>query len=347
MRGVAAIAVVMLHARALFSPLWAPNGGLAVDLFFMMSGFIIAHAYEAKLHGSLTRLRFLTLRLIRLYPLYLLGLVLGVTEAVFELKFGRTQAWSLGHLLTAVLFNAPMLPAPGPVGASVFPLNPPGWSLFFEILINTAYALALPLLSNRVLTAIVAAAGLALVGLVLLDGNLNVGAEWGAFAGGFARVAYSFTLGLLGYRVRDRWARWRISPLWLLGLAVILFTVNAGPWLGVYQLACILVVMPIMVMLGSATEPGPLLRPAFRFLGLTSYAVYSLHYPLVMACEGLSRKLLPHGGAGLSPWIGVGFLTVLLIGCAIVDKVYDTPVRRWLTRLGRPAGAKLATRPAG
>jgi peptidoglycan/LPS O-acetylase OafA/YrhL len=346
MRGIAAIAVVILHAQSLFSPLWCPNGGLAVDLFFVMSGFIIAHAYEARLRTSLSRLRFIVLRLIRLYPLYLLGLLLGITEAVFEILFGRTQAWSVGRLVTAVLFNAPMLPAPGASWQQIFPLNPPGWSLFFELVINIAYVLALPLLTNRVLAVIAATSAAALATMCVFAGNLNFGSEWAVFGGGFARVGFSFTIGILGYRLRDAWRPWKVSPLLLLGLAAVIFTVDAGPFTGVYQLACVLLIMPAMVLLGSATEPGPRLQPAFRFLGLTSYAVYSIHYPLVMASKGVVRKLLPDAAGGPTIWIGLIFLVALLIGCAVIDKVYDTPVRRWLTRLGRSEARELAPRSA-
>src|SRR3546814_437616 len=93
MRGVAAIAVVLLHVPALFGQIRAPNAGLAVDMFFVMSGFIIAHAYEHRLRENLTWRRFAILRLIRLHTLYELGLLLGVTEATFNTLFVRSMGW--------------------------------------------------------------------------------------------------------------------------------------------------------------------------------------------------------------------------------------------------------------
>ena len=70
-RGIAAALVAMRHAGALFPGWDFPNSGLAVDLFFVISGFVVASAYDRRLADGLTLGAFMRIRLIRLYPLYL------------------------------------------------------------------------------------------------------------------------------------------------------------------------------------------------------------------------------------------------------------------------------------
>src|SRR6185437_6209521 len=80
LRGVAALAVVLYHYA---SDLIAPHGYLAVDLFFAMSGFVIASAYEAKLKDGLDVRGFLGIRAKRLAPLWMLGAIVGFVLAAF------------------------------------------------------------------------------------------------------------------------------------------------------------------------------------------------------------------------------------------------------------------------
>src|ERR1700761_1914630 len=77
LRGIAALAVVLYHLPLPLHAL-APRGYLAVDLFFLMSGFVVAAAYEERLLSGLSTAAFALVRLKRLWPLYGLGVVLGV-----------------------------------------------------------------------------------------------------------------------------------------------------------------------------------------------------------------------------------------------------------------------------
>lgn len=339
LRGVAAIAVVVVHAPFLFAPIPAVSAGLAVDLFFVMSGFIIAHAYEAKLLSGLSGGRFIILRLIRLYPLYLLGLMIGVAQVLGEISFGSAQLWTFRHLGQAIAAGLLMLPStasPHDVeAAAIFPLNPPSWSLFFEVVVNIAYALLACLLRTRVLLVVVAIAGLALLVLGIRDGDLHFGSHWHNFGGGFARVAYSFGTGVLIYRLARHGVPFRIHSTIILAVCGMIFLIDPGAYTGIYELACVLVILPALVVLGISTEPVGRLRSTFSFLGLISYGVYCLHFPLVLGVKGVLQKLTGSDISYLAPWTGIAFLAVLILLCWIVDKAYDAPVRKLLAGLGK------------
>ena len=123
MRGVSALAVVLFHAEALAGTQMAPGGYLAVDLFFVLSGLVIAHAYEGWLLQTLTPIAFMRHRLIRFYPLYLLGLVLGVGLMTLEILVSPPAVLTPGQVTGATVAGLAFLPAP--FGTSLYPLNVP------------------------------------------------------------------------------------------------------------------------------------------------------------------------------------------------------------------------------
>src|SRR5262249_19215172 len=144
----------------------AQGAYLAVDVFFALSGFVLAHSYERKLLTDLSLVGFMRIRLRRLYPLYFLALVVGGLIAL-----GR------GEDVTAA-FTTGLLFLPAPQGDVLFPLNVPAWSLFFELVINFAYALTIRFLTNRALGVIIAAGAVAVVALALSYGGMDVGWGW-------------------------------------------------------------------------------------------------------------------------------------------------------------------------
>ena len=142
------------------------KGYLAVDFFFMLSGFVLAFGYQRRLDGGWSTKDFLATRLARLYPLYLLGLMLGFVVSVAD------PAMQMGvHGWESAVLNLFMLPAwvsrhPGPLHA--FPYNIPAWSLLFEIVANVIHALFLRRRSTGFLIAIIA---ISAAGTDRLDGQ--------------------------------------------------------------------------------------------------------------------------------------------------------------------------------
>ena len=214
----------------MWAPLTAPSAYLAVDLFFLMSGFIIEHAYGGRLSAGLGPGRFLVQRLVRLYPLYLVGTAItaiAIAAALLEGEAGLK--WTLPSLVRSIGFSAAMLPTPAvPPLESLYPLNVPAWSLFYELLVNWAFAATYRWWSRTRLTVAIAVAALGLCYSCWATGNLNLGSNHGALAALAAgsRVVFSFALGVLACRrgwaarVPGRWAP--PPPLLLLGALLLL-----------------------------------------------------------------------------------------------------------------------------
>lgn len=333
MRGVAALAVVWGH----LGDAWSNAGGqdyiLAVDFFFVLSGFVIAHAYQNKLETGLPVLAFYRMRAIRLYPLLMVGAFVGGISLL--VLHADEPAWSLGRIAATTLLAALALPSFLLPTNAAFPANGPAWSLFFELVANFAYAPVARLLTrNRlVLLTIIGAVMLAID--TMHRGTIESGWSRDQLYGGFVRVFFGFTCGLTLYHVRPLW---KISQRWgvtfLLLLAAILFSPITH--YGVGQLGLVVIIMPALVWLGSAIEVTGLLGVWGTTLGAMSYPVYILHKPVLELSTRVFGRLAP--GVDWHVWavIQIGMFAALAwAGLRFLDE----PVRTWLTRRLRHSGS--------
>ncbi len=195
LRGVAAFSILLLHLeRPSFH--MPPGAYTAVDLFFLMSGFVIAGAYEHRI-PEIGVWGFMRARLIRLYPMLLIGLL--ILPAYCVTVFARHGVWLakpsdiLGSLGAGLLFLPSHLSSSRLWDeALLFPLNGPVWSLMFEMVVSLAYALLLRWLSQRALVFIVVASGSVLVAAQLRLGGIDLGWGWPTVWGGLPRATFSF-----------------------------------------------------------------------------------------------------------------------------------------------------------
>lgn len=327
-RGVAALCIVILHSPRLFGP--APVFlALAVDLFFALSGFVLAHAYEDRLRRGMTPLAFLRQRWARLYPLYAVGFLLGVVHAVLCITYNSpTEHWSWRELYIALPFAAFMLPVPAVQG--LFPLNGPMWSIFFELLANLLWvAFWRPLQSVRILFGTVLVCGGLYVCALMYVEAPALGLTWTTFPGGLARVCYSFGAGLLVHRLRPRLRTPRVPPLVLMGVLPVMALLSPGP---IVQLLSVLLVFPLVVLLGAGSEPRAATQGIYAALGKASYCVYVLHRPLAALLYAAALQFAGWRLEAIAPWGGLLFLAGLVAAGLVLTDVFETPARRWLTR---------------
>jgi peptidoglycan/LPS O-acetylase OafA/YrhL len=103
-RGIGAVAVMLLHFASLNGLSWMPRAWIAVDLFFILSGFVLMHSYSQKItDGRLNFLAFFKIRLIRLMPLYLVGLVLGYLGMTYSCRLPGGSCEE--HVLPALVYG--------------------------------------------------------------------------------------------------------------------------------------------------------------------------------------------------------------------------------------------------
>ena len=213
LRGVAALTVVCFHLFEAYATSHLDqrinHGYLAVDFFFILSGFVVGYAYDNRWRRMSVG-EFLKRRLIRLQPMVVIGALIGA--AMFYTQ--GCSVWDVSKvtvaaLLAATLMNALMIPAtPGVeirgVG-EMYPLNGPSWSLFFEYIGNLLYAFLLRRLLTRALAAWVALAGCGLAAFALWGpyGDICVGFALTGdnIVGGSLRLLFAFSAGLLLSRV--------------------------------------------------------------------------------------------------------------------------------------------------
>jgi peptidoglycan/LPS O-acetylase OafA/YrhL len=333
LRGIAAIGVLVFHMGGGFTPIAAPGGYLAVDLFFMMSGVVLANAYEARFAAGMGMLDFMRARLIRLYPLYLVGTLLGIVVTLASLHGRNSQNWDPASLARAAALAVFFLPnfSARPVN-EMFPLNIPCWSLFFEILVNFLYVVFWPLLSSPRLVVVALLTGAVVGWASAHGGNLDQGSIGSSFGIGLARTVFGFCVGVLIARCIP--VHRGQSNLGVVLIVTVVGIAIAGrpqhEFRALWDALCVLVVFPLIVYFGTLIDPGSTLRRIATFLGVTSYALYLLHSPLSSILNSATRFVGLGSGA---PYLGLAVLAFLLAGCWLIDRYFDMPIRRQLSRI--------------
>jgi len=329
-RGVAALLVVVYHSALIYGSPLASSGYLAVDLFFALSGFVIAHSYDERLGTNLSAMRFIFLRAIRFWPLYVIGLAIGASYEILLILTHNSFALPLGVVASYIITNILFVPYFFKSRFnSVFPLNGPSWSLFAELVVNVAYAIFIRYLSRRVLIMIILLSGVCVGFDAIRFGSLDVGFSTTNFWAGIARAVFSFSVGI--YLYRDQW-RTKLIPMYATITAVVVALLLPVPTTirPFYDLSFAFVISPCIVIAATSEVPPGLTRRVGHLLGEVSFAVYAIHRPLLNYAETLVKRThIPRELAVIIFIIGVTFLALLL------HRAVDAPIRRWLSsRLG-------------
>lgn len=356
LRGVAALLVMWYH---IFEGYAFAGGGLietfnhgylAVDFFFILSGFVIGYAYDDRWNKGFTMKDFFKRRLIRLHPMVVMGAVLGAITFCIQgsVQWDGTQVpFSMVMLsLLCLLFFIPAVPGAGYEvrgNGEMFPLNGPCWSLFFEYVGNILYALFIRRLSNKMLAVLTALLGISLVSFAIFDvsGYGNMGVGWTLdgtnFIGGALRMLFPFSLGMLLSRnfkpLPVRGAFW-ICAILLLALFSVPYLEGAQPVCvnGVYEAFCVVVAFPLILWIGaSGTTTDERSSKICKFLGDISYPVYVIHYPFMYLFYAwlIKNQLFTFEQTWLVA-LGVYAWNILLAYLCL--KWYDEPIRKYLAK---------------
>lgn len=365
LRGVAAILVVMFHILETFtngdhSKQIINHGYLAVDFFFVLSGFVIGYAYDDR-WGKMTLGNFFKRRLIRLHPMIIIGMIIGAITFYFQDSFffpaiAGTPVWKM---LLVMVIGFTLFP----VGSSLdirgwtemHPLDGPAWSLFFEYIGNILYALFIRKLSNKILAVLVFIAGAALIHLAVTSPHGDVIGGWSIqpeqLRIGFTRLLYPFFAGLLLSRIVKP-GKINNAFLWSSLILIVIFSIprvgnNDQMWMnGLYDSLSIILIFPLIVFIGASGEvTGKVSTRISRFLGNISYPLYITHYPIIymfMAWIANNQEFIngtPNGKLTMV-FVAIGVLVVTVSLSYACFKLYDVPVRNWLTKRFLPKSAK-------
>lgn len=368
LRGVAALVVILFHGFETYIPFFGTqhinHGYLAVDFFFVLSGFVIGYAYDDR-WDRMSTWSFFKRRLIRLHPMVVAGTLFGAClfffgESDYFSLIGGTEPWKF---FLCIVLGLLMIPAGTGLDirgwGETNSLNGPNWSLTFEYIGNILYAFVLRRLPTVVL-------GMLCVASAFLTMNLALGWDvLGFFAQpkydviggwsitpdqmyvGFSRLLYPFLCGLLISRLLPKFITKENpsgSPLGIRGgfwwaslLLVVLFAVpqiggKSCVADGLYQVFAIVVMFPVIVLIGAGSKTTDKRSAKWcETLGNLSYPLYITHFPLMymqMAWVS-SHKDSP-------VWHHVVLnLGILLVAIGIAWaflKLYDEPVRAWLKK---------------
>ncbi len=333
MRGLAALAVLGFHSGPLFPGLCPfPRGYLAVDFFFMLSGFVLAHAYEGRLCHSGTLWPFIRLRLIRLYPLLFLGTAIGIGVYIIRLHINGQDI--RGGDVAVILFSLFALPA---IWTAPFPINPPIWSLFWEIVVNLLFAALIRYMDSIRLTVIMLLLWLSLIATAWIHRDwLHLGTSRDLWWAGFLRAAALFSMGVLLLRIHRR-LRWSPScrrtwtgPLLLLPMIA---PPLPSPQNVLFDAACALLLFPILLL--TAARSRPRWPELSRLAGTLSYPLYATHMPLLLLAGGIVTHVLGKGAGETAQSMAAAFIvTFVLLFATLVHIFWDIPVRRLVTGIG-------------
>ena len=348
LRGVAALTVVCFHLFEAYATSHLDqqinHGYLAVDFFFILSGFVIGYAYDDR-WKKLSAVEFLKRRIIRLHPMVVIGAIIGAVMFYFQ----GCSVWDVSKvpvtmLLVATLMNVFLIPStPGAeirgVG-EMYPLNGPSWSLFFEYIGNVLYAFFIRKFSTKALSIWVFVVGCGLASFAIWGpyGDLCVGFALTAdnMLGGSLRLLFSFSAGLLLFRlfkpVKVKGAFWIGAFSIIVLSAVPRIGGSEYLWMnGLYDTLCAVLLFPLLVYLGASGKTTDKMSARIcKFLGDISYPLYMVHYPFIylyyawVKNENLTFvQSLPGAVALVAGSIALAYLCL---------KLYDEPVRRFLTK---------------
>lgn len=350
LRGVAALMVIVFH---LFEAHAGGNhfiqiinhGYLAVDFFFMLSGFVIGYAYDDR-WDRMSIGAFFKRRLIRLHPMVVMGSLVGGALFYFQAApcFPQIAGTPVAKLVAIMLLGCTLLPLPLKWDVrgwtEMHPLNGPAWSLYYEYIANILYALVVRRFSKTLLWIFVVLAACATTHHLLTTPMGDMVGGWALNLeqqkNGLIRLLYPFFGGLLLFRMG--WIMPRIKHAFLYSSLLIVLVLSLpriggeeNVWAnGLYEALCIIFIFPLIVSIGAGGRlTGKHSSRICKFLGDISYPIYITHYPIVYVYTAWVSRNDATMAEG-APYMLLVFVAAVALAYACL-RLYDLPLRNWLT----------------
>ena len=354
LRGVAAIIVVAFYSAGPAHQI-LNHGYLAVDFFFVLSGFVIGYAYDDR-WDRMTMWDFFKRRLVRLHPMVIMGTLLGASLFYFSAcsAFPMVMQTPWWNVLLMTLLGCLMFPTPTSWDIRGWwetnALNGPTWSLMWEYIANVLYALFIRRFSKLALGIFVG-----LSACLTLDVTLNIDTfgllssrgeaaytligGWSLTPGqlyiGISRLLYPFFMGLLLSRI-GKLVKVKRGFYWCSLLVTVILVMpriggETSQWMnGVYEAVSVLALFPLIVAMGAGSNvTGKRSVALCKFLGELSYPLYITHFPLIYMQIAWARNN-PDAPAGMHLFIAVSVFVLSIAIAYACLKLYDEPVREWL-----------------
>lgn len=370
LRGVAAFLVIFFHCFETYIGRFGTqiinHGYLAVDFFFVLSGFVIGYAYDDR-WDKMTTWGFFKRRLVRLHPMVILGTVIGASLFFFGEYEGFPNIASCEGWKVALCFVMGLLMIPCGHGLDIRgwgefnSFNGPNWSLTLEYIGNILYALIFRKLPNVVLAIFCAVAAFLTLDLTLgfdVFGFFPDGeAPYCVIGGwsldpqqlyiGFTRLLYPFLCGLLisrilssrmtednpsGSPLRIKGGFWWCSLILIIIFSIPQITGKSGLADGIYQAISILILFPVVVLLGAGSLTTDSISSRIcNFLGELSYPLYITHFPFIyMQMQWVAKH--PEAPVWMHIMLNVGVVVISTLTAWAFYKAYDIPIREWLKK---------------
>ncbi|NQE61441.1 acyltransferase [Caulobacter sp. RHG1] len=338
-RFLLALGVVLFHLQiVMLSPDAPPiaiieRARLGVDIFFILSGFVLAHTYgEAYREGRYNHRRFLVARLARIYPNHLAMLLLmtGVAGLAIALRQPfDAERYSLSRWVMELTLTQAWLPVIPPSE-----WNGPAWSLSAEWAAYLAFPLFafVGLKAGRKPWVTLLAAGLV---LVIMDqlyqwrfGQIVTHAD---SLLGVMRIPAPFLYGIglqqLGLRIQPGRS---LSRLVVVIAALVLLT--AMQW-RIDERVTVALAGPLVLGLAWLSATGPLKilgHPLAVRAGEASFALYLLHLPMLVIWKNAATVLSGIDSSYRMPlWEAALFLPLCILSAFVLHAAWEVPARDW------------------
>jgi peptidoglycan/LPS O-acetylase OafA/YrhL len=347
LRGLAAWMVVLYHVRVAAAPTLGPavvaiaaKGYLAVDFFFMLSGFVLWLNYAGRLRGGRLRdwIDFIVRRLARIWPLHAVMLGVAAALALLLALAGRDTS---NYPLAELPLHLALMQNWGFTAALTW--NDPAWSISCELaayLLLPGFALLVDWRRVRtpLLCGVILGLALLLHGLFVATGATTLGQH--ILQLGVPRCLIEFAIGTV---LCELWRRWRGQFAVAVGAVA---TAAAFVPLGLPETLAIPLIFAALLLAAAVTAeaPGnPLAATPLHYLGEISYATYLSHVLLFRLFKLAFVSDAWNVGAGAI----TAFAATVLIASIVLHHSVERPAQQWILRHWRgrrPRQASLAAR---